>query len=116
MNNPQIIFEDHFKLYVSLKDIVLFQSELEKESIEYYSDLECQPDIEEGIRYLIRNKDRESLDEIIKKHQIIAGTETIPISNYREDRKIYAIYLKIILVIALIILIVMLIKYFFDIL
>lgn len=116
MNNPQIIFEDHFKLYVSLKDIVLFQNELEKQSIEYYCDLECQPDFEGGIRYFIRNKDRENLDEMIKKHQIIAGTETIPVSDYREDRKIYVVYLKIVLGIVLILLILMLIKYLFDIL
>lgn len=112
MENPQILFEEHLKIYVLLKDKIIFESELQKQNIEYFCDLDNQPDIEDGIRYFIRNNDREKIDKIFKENQIIASTETIPVSDYRDNKKIYSVYLKIILAIILIMIIIMIVEYF----
>jgi hypothetical protein len=51
--NPEILFKTHFKIYVLLKDKIVFESEIEKQHIEYYCDIENQPFLESGIRYFI---------------------------------------------------------------
>lgn len=94
-NNPEILFKDHFKIYVLLKDKITFESELEKQNIEYYCDVENQPMITGGIRYFIQDADRIKLDKILIENEIIAQTETIPIYNYRDEKKAQKLYLKV---------------------
>lgn len=94
-NNPEILFENHFKIYVLLKDKITFESELEKQNIEYYCDIENQPMLESGIRYLIKDADRIKIDTIFTENGIIAQTETIRISDYRDGKKIMSFYFKI---------------------
>lgn len=94
-NNPEILFENHFKIYVLLKDKITFESELEKQNVEYYCDFENQPMLGDGIRYFILNNDRIKLDKIFTKNGIIAHTETIPTSNYRDGKKAMKFYLII---------------------
>lgn len=94
-NTPRILFENHLKIYVLPKDKIIFESELEKQNIEYYRNIENQPMLESGIRYIVKNTDRIKIDNIFIENEIIAHTETIPISDYRDGKKIYKIYLKI---------------------
>ena len=95
INNSEILFENHLKIYVLLKDKIIFESELEKQDIEYYYDVENQPMLENGIRYFIRNIDRNKIDKIFKENQIIAQTETIQISDYRDEKKAMKMQLKV---------------------
>jgi hypothetical protein len=48
-SNPEIVFKNHFKIYVLLKDKIIFEKELEKQHIEYYCDIEKQPMFESVI-------------------------------------------------------------------
>lgn len=95
MDNSGILFKDHFKIYVLPKDKIMFESELEKQNVEYYCDIENQPMFENGIRYFIQNVDREKLDKIFTENEIIAHTETIQISDYRDAKKAQKLYLKV---------------------
>lgn len=83
------------EIYVLLKDKIVLESELEKQNIEYYCEIENQPMFENGIRYLIFEDDREKIDKIFRENEIIAETETIQVSDYRDDKKAMEIYLKI---------------------
>jgi len=106
--NPEIVLKNHLKIYVLLKDKIIFEMELEKQNIEYYCDIEKQPNLEKGIRYFILDEDRYKIDGIFTQHGIIASTETIEVSDYRDGKKIMSIYLKF-LAIALVIMIVIIV-------
>ncbi len=95
MENPEILYKNHLKIYVLLKDKVIFESELEKQEVEYYCDIYNQPMFENGIRYFIQDIDRMKLDKILIENKIIAHTETILISDYHNEKKTQKIYLKV---------------------
>ena len=95
MESPEILFKNHFKIYVLPKDKITFESELEKQNVEYYCDIENQPMFENGIRYFIQDVDRMKLDKIFTENEIIAHTETIQISDYRDQQKVQKLYLKV---------------------
>lgn len=99
VNTPKILFENNVKIYVLPKDKIIFESELEKQNIEYYCDIENQPMFESGIRYFIKNEDRIKIDKIFIENEIIANTETIQISDYRDEKKIQKVYLKVAVVV-----------------
>jgi hypothetical protein len=94
-NNPEILFKEHLKIYVLPKDKIIFESELENQNMEYYSDIENQPMFENGIRYFILDGDRIKLDKIFTENGIIAHTETIPTSDYRDGKKAMKLYLLV---------------------
>ena len=113
-SNPEILFKNHFKIYVLQKDKIVFENELAKQNVEYYCDIENQPMFENGIRYFIQEVDRIKLDKIFIENETIAHTETILVSDYRDEKKAQKLYLKVagvvIGAIILIIIIEMLIK------
>ena len=94
-NDSKILFENHLKIYVLPKDKIIFESELEKENVEYYCDIENQPMFENGIRYIIQDSDRIKIDKIFKENEIIASTETIQISDYRDGKKVMKMQIKV---------------------
>lgn len=95
VENPMILFESHYKIYVLFKDKIIFESQLENQNIEYYCDIENQPNFESGIRYFINDNDSIKVDKIVKENGIIASTETINIDDYRDGKKTMSIYLKV---------------------
>ena len=101
MNNHEVLLDNHLTIYILLKDKISFEFALEENQIDHYCDLD-QTDLEDGIRYCIRNEDRLMLNKILRKNKIIASTETIPMYDYRDVKKGYVIYLIIALVVALI--------------
>ncbi|MEG0851635.1 MAG: hypothetical protein RSH24_17340, partial [Flavobacterium sp.] len=62
-NSIDIKFQNHFKLYVLLKDKIIFESELNKSNIKYYIDIETQALSDNGIRYFLLDKDQEGIDD-----------------------------------------------------
>ena len=110
VNTPKILFENNVKIYVLPKDKIIFESELEKQNIEYYCDIENQPMFESGIRYFIKNDDRIKIDKIFIENEIIANTETIQTSDYRDQKKIQKVYLKVAVIVIGIMLLIMLIE------
>jgi len=113
-NNPEILFKAHLKIYVLPKDKIIFEFELENNNIEYYSDIENQPNFENGIRYLILDTDRIKLDKIFTENGIIAHTETIPASDYREGKKAMKLYLKVGGIVVGIMILIMIIESYFK--
>ncbi|KIA94690.1 hypothetical protein OA93_19585 [Flavobacterium sp. KMS] len=95
IENAEILFENHFKIYVLFKDKIVFESELEKKNIKYYCDIENQLNLGSGIRYFINENNRVKVDIIFKENKIIAHTETIMVSDYRDGRKATALYFKV---------------------
>ena len=94
-NNLEILFENNLKIYVLQKNKIIFENELENHNIEYYCDIENQPMFESGIRYFIKDVDRIKVDDIFIKNKIIAHTETIRTSDYRDEKKAMKLYLKV---------------------
>ncbi|WP_162127078.1 hypothetical protein [Flavobacterium phycosphaerae] len=105
MKSSEVKFQNHFKLDVPFKDIIIFESELEKYGIQYYYE-ENEPFISDGVKYFLLDSDREKIDQLLLRNDLIASTETIHVSDYREERKIQKLYLKTLLIAVLIILIV----------
>jgi hypothetical protein len=98
-SNFEVKLEEHFKLYVLLKDKIMFESLLCDNEIEFYSDLNEQPFIDAGIRYFLLDSDRPKIDRILKEAEIIASTETIPFYDYRDQKKIGKLYILMFVVI-----------------
>ncbi|WP_459926281.1 hypothetical protein [Flavobacterium covae] len=78
-----------------IKDKIIFENELVKQNVEYYCDVENQPTFGNRIRYFIKDTDRIILDKIFTENGIIAHTETIPTSDYRDEKKAMKLYLKV---------------------
>lgn len=108
-HNPEIIAKDYLKIYVLLKDKIIFESELVKQNIEYYCDIKNLPILGNSIPYFIKNIDKDKLDEMLIKNEIITETETIQVSDYRDGKKVIKMQLKvggIVLIIMILIIIV----------
>jgi hypothetical protein len=93
-NNLGILSENHFKIYILLKDKIVFENEVRKQQVKYYCDIENKPMLTRGIRYFIQDRDSITLDKILKENKIIASTESILISDYRDGIKTQRLYFK----------------------
>jgi len=105
MKDIEVKFQEHFKLEVPFKNMIVFESELQRSGIKYYCE-ENEPFISDGIRYFLLDNDREKIDSILIKNGIIAGTETINVVDYRDNQKIQKAYLIVSLIVIGLILIV----------
>jgi|SRR5690554_32332 len=103
-SNFDIRLKNHYKLYVLLKDKLIFESELQKNGIKYYYDIDEQPFIDSGIRYFLLDSDRKTVDRILISNSIIATIESLPITDYKDNKKMMKIFLLIALIIIAIIL------------
>lgn len=106
--------EKNFKLYIPLKEQIIFESEMNKNGIDFYSNLNEQPIINEGIRYFLLETDKIRIDEIIKENGILSGIESTGIVDYTDSKKMYKIYLKMVLTIFLFFSIIGLTLYIYD--
>ena len=97
-SNFDIRLKNHYKLYVLLKDKLNFETELQKNGIKYYYDTREQPFIDSGIRYFLLDKDRKVVDEILISNSIIATIESLPITDYKVNKKMIKFFLIIILI------------------
>lgn len=108
-NSPKVKFQDHFKLNILFKDYILFENLLLENNIDFYHNSNENSDISDGTLFFLLDKDRIVIDKILIDNEIIASTETIMISDFREERKVqkfhFLVYLIIILILVLIILI-----------
>ncbi|MGK4568158.1 hypothetical protein [Flavobacterium sp. 3HN19-14] len=90
--NFEIKYSNHFKLYVLLKDQIIFESELRKNEIPFYKDADDQINAVSTERYFLSDDDRLKIDKIISENEIIASTETILMNDYRDGRKVNKLY------------------------
>jgi len=67
-----------------LKDTIRFEVAMNRKQIPFYSEINEQPDIAEGIRYFILDTDREKVDKLLIENDIIASTETISNHDFRD--------------------------------
>lgn len=107
-----IKLKGRFTLYVLLKDKELFESEIRKHEILFYTDIEEQPLIDGRIRFFLLDSDMEKIDQIIIENGITAHKESYLISDFRSEKKIMKISILIaISLIAFIILLSIIEKY-----
>lgn len=92
-NNVEVLNQNNFKLYIQFKDNIIFENELINKKIHYYRD-------ENSIttfRYFFLCKDSELIDFILKNKNIIANIESLPIQEFKQEKKIQLIYLKVVI-------------------
>ncbi|MFV7236319.1 MULTISPECIES: hypothetical protein [Flavobacterium] len=112
-NVIKVKFQNHFKLYILFQDKIVFESELINKEIDFYEDYDNQPVNGDNIRYFLLDSDKEKIDLLLKEAKIVGSTETIAISDFRQQRKIQYLYLKaIFLVVLIMVLIILWDKYF----
>src|SRR5690606_24958170 len=112
-NNFDIKLKDHYKLDVLLKDKIIFESELNKQGIKYYTQPREQTSVDQEIRYFLLDTDMKAIDQIIIQHEIVASTESHLISDFSDQKKISKLYWGVLLtVVSLIILAALLEKMF----
>ncbi|RTL14033.1 MAG: hypothetical protein EKK56_02570 [Flavobacteriaceae bacterium] len=108
-NSAKVKFQEHFKLNVLFKDYILFENLLLENNIDFYHNSNENSDISDGTLFFLLDKDRVIIDQLLIDNEIIASTETILVSDYREERKVqklhFLAYLIIIVILVLIILI-----------
>lgn len=93
--NFNIKHKEHYKLYVLLKNKIIFESELQKRGIKYYAEINEQQSIDSGIRYFLLDSDVEKVDQIIMENGIVANTESHIISDFRDEKKVMKLYLAV---------------------
>ena len=112
-NSAEVKFQEHFKLNVLFKDYILFENLLLENNIDFYHSNNENSDISDGTRFFLLDKDRAIIDQLLIDNEIIASTETIMISDYREERKVQKFhFLVYLLVVGLLILIIFIIGFF----
>ena len=108
-NTIQVKYNEHYKLYVLLKDYILFEHLLIEKEVDYYYNIVENSNVSSGIRFFIQDKDRSLVDELLIKNEIIASTETILLSDFKEGKKVYKFQLYTYLIVIAIVLLIILI-------
>jgi hypothetical protein len=96
-NTFDIKYQNHFKLIIELKDKIVFEAELNKNDIPFH--LDDNPLF--PTRYFLLDEDRNRIDNIIKITGIIASTDTIPMADYADSKKVYKIYLYVVILVVI---------------
>jgi hypothetical protein len=93
--------QDHFKLYILLQNKMSLESELMNQYIDFYYNIDEQSFGNE-IRYFILSTDREKVDAILLKNEIIGTLEQNLVKDFKYGRKLikfeYKAYLIIVIV------------------
>ena len=112
-NSAEVKFQDHFKLNVLFKDYILFENLLLENDIDFYHNSNENSDISNGTLFFLLDKDRVIIDKILIDNEIIASTETILMSDYREKTKVQKFYFSVFLiVVGLLILVIFIVDLF----
>lgn len=107
-NSAEVKFQNHFKLNVLFKDYILFENLLLENNIDFYHNSNENSNISNGTIFFLLDKDRVIIDKLLIDNEIIASTETILMSDYREERKVQKLHLSVYLIIILILVIIIL--------
>ena len=113
-NNFDIKLKEHYKLYVLLKDKIIFESELQNNGIKYYVDIHEQPSIDGGVRYFLLDSDMKNVDRIIIENGIVANTESHLISDFGDQKNVMKLYIAVVGVVIGIIILIALIGNLFN--
>lgn len=112
-NSAEVKFQNHFKLNVLFKDYILFENLLLENNIDFYHNSNENSDISNGTLFFLLDKDRVIIDQLLIDNEIIASTETILMSDYREERKVQKFYFLVyLIVVALLILVIFIVDLF----
>jgi hypothetical protein len=91
--NFDIKLEKHFKVYLPLKDKIIFEAKLKENNIRFHVDSN-QSTLDSEIRYFFREQDWKKVDDIITAEKL-AGDFTVL-------NKTYKLYLYIVIAIAIV--------------
>lgn len=97
-NNFYIKHQDHFKLYVRLKDKILFEALLLSNNIHFHVD-NNQATLGSDTRYFLLIKDSGRVDELLTNNGIIASTDASNMVDYDEQRKVRRMYYWVALIV-----------------
>ena len=103
--NINVKFQEHLKLYVLFQDNIIFENELLGRQIDYFYDSD-QVFASGSIRYFLLEKDRRAIDLLLKENDIIATIESLGIQDFRLERKVQNLYLKVALIVAVLMIII----------
>lgn len=84
--------ENHYKLMISFKDKILFESELDKKEINYYVENDHFGD---KVRFVFLDSDHKKVDNIIINNEIVATVESNLVSDFNDQSKMVKLYLII---------------------
>ncbi len=99
MNNFNVKYSDHYKLYILQHHRFTFEAELTAAGIDYYTDLDHQPSMDR-IRYFLPSDKRQLIDEISITNDISATIETVAAVD-DVTIKMLRIYLMVAMVVTL---------------
>ena len=108
-NSIEVKFQEHFKLNVLFKDYIFFENLLFENNIDYYYNINENSDISDGTRFFLLDKDRIIIDQLLMDNEIIASTETILFSDYKEERKVRKFQVLTFIVVIVILVVIILI-------
>lgn len=91
----KIKFRDHFRLNIPFKDKILFEAALYEKNISFHVDDNPMA----YTRYFLLDEDRERIDAVLKDTGIIAGTDTIRMTDYGDSKKVHKVYLYVAVVV-----------------
>lgn len=112
-NSIDVKFQEHFKLNVLFKDYILFENLLLENNIDFYHNSNENSDISNGTLFFLLDKDRIIIDQLLIDNGIIASTETILMSDYREETKVQKFhFLVYLIVVGLLILVIFIVDLF----
>ena len=89
INTSYIKYQDHFKLHVLFKDIIVFESELDKNNISFYKET---VQVGSTTAYFLEDKDRIAINKLLIENGIVASTDIISLTDYTDAKKANRIY------------------------
>ncbi|MBD0777985.1 hypothetical protein HPE56_09280 [Maribacter sp. ANRC-HE7] len=102
---------EHYTLYVLLKDKTVFESELRQNGILWRSDFDNQPNIDDGIRYYLSEIDMQKIDQIIIENGIEAQKDTPLANDFKDKKKVMKMYLVVAMAVVVLLLLMVLVEY-----
>jgi len=99
-NNFNIKYPDHFKLYIQLKDKIIFETELFNNGVDFHVD-DNQVLSGSDTRYFLLSKDNAKIDEVLRNNGIIASTDTINVTDYQDQKKAQKLYLYAVIIVVI---------------
>ncbi|AWH86870.1 hypothetical protein HYN59_17915 [Flavobacterium album] len=90
----------HFKLWVSLRDKIVFEAALVDEAVPFHVD-DNQSTLGSDIRYFLPDAYRQQVDIVLKRKSVAASTDTIGMYGPEVNKKVNKMYLTVVAVVIL---------------
>ena len=94
MKKITVFDKNRFRVYVPYRKYLELENLLNGENIQYRIDLDMPSSISNLVRFYFKKEDFEIVEQILKKNDIQVTDDFYVPSDYKQNQKYFALYLK----------------------